>query len=305
MRQHFSLGICLILVVLSGCAAYKPRPVELISMKVLNESFELTHDKLKAGKLAIIPCKNNTEHIEITSLIDSILINELPVIFPQFVSINESFDALVEQRDIYKKTYDATNVKKSNINGDYIFFTEVDSLWNKHVKTTHNDNFNNNFNKTGASWLISILDLKLSIFDQEQDRIIWERKIQSSVSEVENNLVISLIADKSTSAIQEICNQSIKPITVALSTLKLPVELQMELNEINTSKDYNISIQSTIKIFEWIGAEVTKKKFEYKIEFNKNKIYIPLDSKFLTSQNYNDILTLLEECNLYYKKLTK
>jgi len=295
--------VFLAILFLFGCAAYNPRPVDIVKMKVMNNSYELTQDELITGKLAIIPCKNKSEYSEITSLLDSVLINQLPEIFPEFVNIVDSFDLFTELRNSYSVKYDFNTVINTNVSENFLFFVEVDSLWQKHIEGTSMNASGNVINS--SSWLITIMELNVSIYDQKQARIVWERKIQSSVSEIESPLLMNIHKNDNYLKCVALCNQAIKPVTVALNVLKLPIDLQIELDKINMSDNYDISGDLLIKLFKFMGANVTKKRLDYKIEKNNKKIYLPIDSGIITEQNYNEIKSMMNECKIYYEKFTK
>ncbi|HPR18279.1 MAG TPA: hypothetical protein PLD62_08530, partial [Candidatus Cloacimonadota bacterium] len=149
--------VFLAILFLFGCAAYNPRPVDIVKMKVMNNSYELTQDELITGKLAIISCKNKSEYSEITSLLDSVLINQLPEIFPEFVNIVDSFDLFTELRNSYSVKYDFNTVINTNVSENFLFFVEVDSLWQKHIEGTSMNASGNVINS--SSWLITIIEL--------------------------------------------------------------------------------------------------------------------------------------------------
>lgn len=301
MRLFLTLGILSLILFSFGCASNSVYyPSNISNLRIINDSYNLRYDDLANGKIALLPSLNYTTQNNINTILDSILKSTLPDLFPDMISMyNSNYDQTqsISNEDL---TYDLRKINDLNFPERFYFFVEVDSIWKGRKYGEYRESGGRVYRET---FVISVLDTRLSIYDKLTEQIVFKRRIQGIVQKNGYGNDTDFNSDFRFIGISQ---QIVNPICTSINILKLPSELQTKLTIYNYSKKIdNVDVDSIIEILSIFGAKVRKKKVDYVVEYENLKIYLPLNKRLFTRVNYFDIIRMIKKLNLYYEDIEK
>lgn len=301
MRSFLTVTILLLILFLIGCTSNSVYyPSDTSNLRIIDDSYNLKFDDLVNGKIALLPSMNYTTHNSINIILDSVLTSTLPDLFPDMISSDNSYYEQISSITNENQTYDFREINNLNFSERYYFIVEVDSIWKGRKLGEYRESGGQVYRET---FVISVLDTRLSIYDKLAEQIVFKRRIQGIVqkngygNENDFNSDFRFIG---------ISQQIVNPICASIKILKLPSDLQAKLTIYNYSKKIdNVDVDSIIEILSIFGAEVRKKKVDYVVEYDGLKIYLPLNKNLFTRVNYFDIIRMIKKLNLYYEDIEK